>query len=275
MTLLIKKNNFLLMIAFELVDVPKFELSLQEIFYYTKDKLDILKDFLKVRNYHGNIGDILNGDHGFNLCKKDIKEDFSNLFVEQRARILRIFLYSDNLEEITKEEQGIIERYNHWRDHELVILYRALFMVFERAFAMSKNLFPLGYNAFLKNTNLGIVLSMKKKLQKTLPVEVDTYKENFPKIRYLKLNNRSQEIIDNLKKIENFGIFLKKKYTFTEICISVYYKYKKTDDDEKFCSKKDLFKMLNLRKEYFEVFNIVGIYWLPFKYFKREEIVIF
>ena len=250
--------------------------KVDEIIRYDFDDLQILYDFCRVRAYHGNVGDVLHGKHGFNLCPVAIRDTFhGTLTLEQRRYILQCKIHTGDYGGLSVNERQIVNDYLQWREKGTETLFRCVCLVFEDLFCHYEIIrVPIGIDYTRCDSLLTILISLqtKRRNAKAPTLNIAKYTEDAKPKKLIPLKNPTTYILDCMNYIDAVkahGVHLKKRFTFTA------------------CGKNaagvvtqmvlfhQFLKTMKIRKKlqyiYQKAFTMFAIPWLVHKYFTMTE----
>lgn len=122
--------------------------SVDVLLRYTPAKLVILDNMVKVEAYHGDTSNVVDGDHGFNLCDDDdIRMDFHTRYtLDQRQHILQQALprrdHGDSLYMLA--DCNVLNRYLDWKSERCAQLVQVLHLIHKNMYCTRQKTFPLG-----------------------------------------------------------------------------------------------------------------------------------
>lgn len=120
---------------------------LTDIFHF-RDELDVMRDMITCPRYHGDIGNVLTGCHGFNLCPALRVKFHGHFDMNHRQRILHDILPAlDHGRKVDEEDDErclqLITEYRAWRTAEMPFLYKAACTLFRQVFARHNRVYVI------------------------------------------------------------------------------------------------------------------------------------
>lgn len=85
-------------------------------YFHLPEELRILKDMLQCERYHGNVSDILEGFHAFNIaCKRDFHALSYDVRFDLITRVLPAMDYYNHVDNVPSAALACVQTYRTWR----------------------------------------------------------------------------------------------------------------------------------------------------------------